>query len=156
MWSYEPLSEEAAEKERQFVLLEDGTYNFEVVSAEAKQSKTGNPMIELHLKIWDKDGKDHLVYDYLVGTSNMAWKLRHFCASIGLSKEYESGTFKPFQSEQKTGIAIISWQAGKQKPDGSFYKNKNVVEDYILNMKGEIKDNVESPPNELVDSDIPF
>ena len=77
-FTYEPITAEQVEKERQYPLLDPGIYNFQVIESTFKTSSTGNPMIVLKLMIWDKNGKEFIVFDYLVGTNGMAWKTRHF------------------------------------------------------------------------------
>jgi hypothetical protein len=59
-------------------ILPDGTYDFEVESAILKNSKNGNEMIELQLRV-----KDNLVYDYLVFDQNAAFRIDQFRRSIG-------------------------------------------------------------------------
>ena len=51
MFKFEPKSEEELTD-----LLEEGAGKFEVTGAKAKESKAGNPMIELTLKVWDGKG----------------------------------------------------------------------------------------------------
>jgi len=47
-------------------LLHEGTYQFVVTKAEDAMSKSNNEMIKLTLKIMDKAGREHTVYDYLL------------------------------------------------------------------------------------------
>lgn len=158
-FSYQPLTEQEAMKERNsFLLLDDGIYEFTVAKATAKESKSGNPMIELALTVWDNLGKEHFVYDYLVGTNNMVWKVRHFCDSIGLTKEFEDGKFNEILAQGKSGKAQIGFQKGKQKEDGTTYRDKNIVEDYISKDGTSIETPVkkESKSTTLIDDDIPF
>lgn len=142
-FSYNPMSKDEAEKSRQFPLLEPGIYNFQVLKAEYRLSnpkfdKKGeplprNPMIELILLIWDNNGKEFNVYDYLINSEKMEWKTRHFCDSVGLEKEYEAKQFNEHLCEGRSGKASIIIQAGQKKPNSSeFYKDKNSVEDYLL------------------------
>jgi len=139
-FSYIPFSEEEVQRERK-TLVEDGAYPFKVNRVISKMSrpkpgKESNPMLELHLTLWDEKGKEIYVYDYLPNTKNMAWKHRHFCASIGLIREYEAGKFEPWLAEGKHGIANIKQQAGQPKEGGGSYPDKNVVEDYVVTEKG--------------------
>ena len=39
-----------------FKLLENGEYNFQVISAVSKISKNGNPMIKININVHDSDG----------------------------------------------------------------------------------------------------
>lgn len=146
-FTYQPISEAEAEKARGYSLLDHGMYEFHVMKAEGRPSKTNNPMIELVLNVLDKEGKEHVIFDYLVATEKMNWKIRHFCRAVGLEKEYDEGKFNELLCAGRGGHAMISKQAGKQKPDGSFYKDKNVVDDYVVPLVDDKK---------FVDSDVPF
>jgi hypothetical protein len=57
-----------------------------VVSAEKTFSSNGNPMIKVRL---DLQGADGSVFDNLVISDKMMWKLVSFFESIGLKKEGE-------------------------------------------------------------------
>ena len=132
LFDYEPLTEEQARKDREFPLLRDSEYMFEVWDAKVETSHAGNPQVVVKLKI-NYEGRDYVVYDYLVNTERMRWKTRHFCLSLGLENEYNNKTFLD-HCIGKTGDAKIKTQKGKLRPDGqSFYPDKNVVEDYVYN-----------------------
>lgn len=157
-FSYPILTEEEAQNER-FTLIDDGIYDFEVASATAKMSKPkpgkeSNPMIELSLRVWDKNGKERLIFDYLVGSKNMAWKTRHFCEAVGLSKEYEAGSFNETICERRCGKVSVGFRAPQPKEGGGVYPAKNVVEDYISTE--ESKKNKPSNNDFEDDKDIPF
>jgi hypothetical protein len=124
-------------------LLHPGLYKYEVINAKERTSKTGNPMIELTLKVYDDKGRMFLINDYLL--ESMQFKLIHFAKSNNLFNEYESGEIKDFHCLNKKGTVEIDIQSGKEKPDGTFYNDKNVVKDYIC------KEN-----DNFVDSEIPF
>lgn len=76
----------AKAEEREFQLPPIGDYNFIVVSAEKTFSSNGNPMINVRL---DLQGADGSVFDNLVISDNMMWKLVTFFESIGLKKKGE-------------------------------------------------------------------
>jgi len=159
-YSYQPLTEEQCTKERGFELLDAGVYNFEVLTADYKMSATGNPMIALKLRVWGNDGKEHLVYDYLVATSKMMWKTKHFCDSVGLDKIYASSNFNESLCPGKSGKALISLKTGNKKPDGTSYPDKNAVDDYVMTDKGSVKYVSGEQPNFdrplTKDDDLPF
>jgi hypothetical protein len=156
MFAYSPMTEKECNEERGFKLLDEGVYDFEVLTANFRNSKSGNPMIELKLRVWGNDGKDYLVFDYLVATSKMMWKTKHFCDSVGLSKEYEASKFSEELCPGKCGKASITYQVGSQKPGGGYYPDKNSVSDYVVTDKGSVK--YESPKANVIDDDedIPF
>lgn len=92
-------------------------------------------MIVLQLVVWGNDGKEHFVYDNLVGSKNMEWKTRRFCECVGLLKEYESKTFNENLCEGRSGKVQIIQQKGQPKEGGGFHKDKNAVEDYIVTLE---------------------
>ena len=73
-------------EEREFQLPPIGDYNFIVVSAEKTFSSNGNPMIKVRL---DLQGADGSVFDNLVISDKMMWKLISFFESIGLKQKGE-------------------------------------------------------------------
>ncbi len=154
-FSYEPMTEEQCEKERQFPLLEPGIYNFTVNKAEYKRSHKGTPMIELNLTIWDEHGKEYHVFDYLIATPKMEWKTRHFCDSIGLTKEYDDKKFNEHLCVNRSGKAEVIFQKGKAKDGGGFYKDKNAIEDYVMTDQGAQKQTTANV-DDFKDDSIPF
>jgi hypothetical protein len=171
MFTFEPWSEEQAmsEKQKPFALLPDGIYNFEVLEAKARTSGNGNPMIEMKLQVWDTEtNQENRVFEYLLTTPFMRWKVKHFCDAVGLQSEYESGSLDPDLCVGKTGFAKISIKRGEAKkaPYDGFYPDKNVVDDYVLDSKGTVKFETggvavkplakEKVGSEKFDDDIPF
>lgn len=73
-------------EEREFSLPPIGEYNFMVMSAEKTFSSNDNPMIKVRL---DLQGADGSVFDNLVISDKMMWKLVSFFESIGLKKKGE-------------------------------------------------------------------
>lgn len=76
---YQYKSPEDLEAERP--QLSVGKANFEIVGAEDAVSKSGNEMIKLSVKVWDKDGNSGVLFDYL--PCNVAFKIRSLCLAIG-------------------------------------------------------------------------
>ena len=70
---------------------EPGVYDFTIQEARETDSRQGNPMIELRLKIMRPDGRERTVFDYLVFTEGMQYRIRHCFEAIGLDALYESG-----------------------------------------------------------------
>jgi hypothetical protein len=156
-WDYEPVTEEQIEAERSYPLLEDGVYNFQVLVAKEKLSSTGNAMIALELLVWNHDGKEFKVFDNLMAMKNMQWKAKHFCDTTGLAKEYAAKEFNADMALGKTGKVSIITQVGKPKGDGTNYKDKNAVEDYVLTDKGATRSDAAQPaPKDEFSDDIPF
>lgn len=140
MFTYQPLSEQQCNEAR-YQLLKDGIYESVVKKAEYQESSTGKPMFKLALDVFDHNGTVFFITDYLVFTPQMMFKIRHFCDSAGLQKEYESGNFCHADlATQRNVFVKIKTQKGKEIPEeklngkskGSVYPDKNVVDDYVL------------------------
>ena len=157
-YSFHPFTEEEL---NQINLVEDGEYEFEVLRSDRRTSRAGNPMAELQIRYFDKNGIAHTVFDYLVFSSvplNIK-KVKHFCDATGLQEEYKQGSI-PEELGGLSGKFKITTQEGQEipedklqgKPKGSKYPSKNVVEDYIG--KKEIQKNVEK--DTFISDDLPF
>jgi hypothetical protein len=145
-YNFQPMSEEELNKPDD--LIADGIYNFEVIKSMRKTSRNGNPMAELHLKFWDKDGAVHTVTDYLVFSSvkfNIR-KIKHFCDAVGLQDSFLKGEL-PEEFGGYAGKLSLVTQEGQEIPEdklkgkrpGSKYPDKNVVEDYVMTDQGAVK-----------------
>jgi hypothetical protein len=141
--------------------LDEGIYNFEVTEAKDRVSKNGNDMIEVKLKVWSKEGKEHIVFDYLLEA--MAFKLKHFADTAGLAAKYEAGELSADDCLGKCGKVEIFLQPGNMRPEGGYYPDKNSVKDYVMTDKGATKvlteallRNIGKPKEEFIDSDLPF
>lgn len=148
MFEFPPLSD-----------IEPGVYDFQVLKAEQKRSKSGNQMIELTLAVWDANGVQRHIFDYLVSMPSMVYKIKHFCDTVGLTKEYLAGCLNVNDCVDKCGKAEIIIQKGNQKPDGSYYPDKNAVKDYVVTDKDAVKADLVKPNNngsEFKDDDLPF
>jgi len=166
MFTFTPMTDEEIEKAG---LLESGRYNFEVMKAERQTSQKGNPMAKMMLKVWDKVGGTHIVYDYLVFSSvamNMR-KISHFCQSVGLYEEYQRGAL-PEDLAHYCGEIEIGVEEGKEipldklngKPAGTKYPAKNNVVDYLVcSTQTKKSDNLASKENAeapFFNDSIPF
>lgn len=137
-----------------FDLLDPGVYDFEVTKCARRTSKSGNPMAELQLCIWNKEGKTSFIFDYLVFSDinlNIR-KVKHFCDAVGLSEAYKAGNL-PEDLVGKGGKADLGIQEEIPNPKGGIYPKKNVVVDYVMTDKGAIKVQTGS---DFIDSDVPF
>lgn len=118
----------AAKTEKQLSeegLMPEGIYPFDVMSAEAKKSKKGNDMIEMELRVYADDGREHKLLDWLMPV--MGFKLFHFCAYTGLSRQYENGTLNAEDCIGKSGYVKIVIQPDKEKK----FPDRNSVKDYV-------------------------
>ncbi len=139
-------------------LMDEGIYPCQVEHATDKISKSGNEMIELKLRIWDANGRERLIFDYLL--PQMAKKLKHFAVNAGLQEKYDNGTILADDCVGKTMAVELFVQLGKPKPDGSGdYPAKNSVRDYCGSSSSSApKETEKSVDNShpSFDDDIPF
>ncbi len=106
-------------------LIEKGKYQFEVTNAEDTQSKSGNDMIKLTLTVWDNEGRQHTVFDYLLEA--FPKKLKHFAKHLGLITKYEAGELLADDCIGKCGTLDLTIQEDKLRK----YPPRNSVADYI-------------------------
>lgn len=117
-------------------LVDAGCYDFTVDKATRKVSKSGNPMCELQLTVWDIEGKPHVIFDYLVFSAiplNIR-KVKHFCMTVGLLDEYNKGAL-PEDLTGRSGKVEIGIKDPQPKEGGGTYPKKNVVLDYLADQK---------------------
>lgn len=126
-------------------LLEPGEYDFEIIKAEDRRSKSGNEMIALTIKVWDHAGKERTVFDWLLDSELSHYKIKHFCFSVGLEDKYELGLLESNDCWGRKGILKLGIQKDKTKQ----YPDKNVVNDYIVDKESKSSE-------EFKDDDIPF
>jgi hypothetical protein len=158
MFNYTPVTLEEAMQDR-FQLLKEGIYDAVIESAQDRQSSTGNPMLDMTVTVYDENGKEHNVRDFLVFTKTMMWKVIHCAESAGILKLYEEGKFcsdsiQGCRVKVKIGIeegSIIPEDKLKSSPVGSKYPDKNKIEDYLS-----LETLTNSDKGELIDDDVPF
>lgn len=136
------------------LVFPEGFYDFEVIAAEDSISRNGNEMIKLELKIWDKRGKERIVYDYLLEL--MAFKFRNFCETTNLLDKYEKGELKAIDCKNKTGYVHVVIDPERPNPSGGFYPIKNSVKDYACKLKNNISNLQPLKIDDGLDQDIPF
>lgn len=129
-----------------FELFPVGEYDFDVIKAADVVSSKGNEMIKLELDIYAANGNKTRVFDYLLEA--LAYKLKHFCDCVGLSKAYEEGKLNAEMCMGKAGRCKL----GIQKDKNGEYPDKNVVNDYCIEKKPE-KNEMNFDIN---DANIPF
>lgn len=116
---------EAETKQESANLWEPGFYDFEIMTGTDKTSKSGNEMIELKVKIFNNEGEEKIVFDYLL--ESMAWKLRHASEACGLLAKYEKGELVGGDFEGCTGKLKLKIDRNKDQS----YPDKNAVTDYV-------------------------
>jgi hypothetical protein len=134
---FEPKSENELWEE---TLLPTGEYDFDVVSAEAKQSKAGNDMIALKLRVYPNDGgSPRTVKDWLM--AQMGFKLRHFCYATGLDASYDNGTLTDIDCNGVAGRLKLGIQESAE------FGKQNSVKDYVVpSMASDELPNEDPPP----------
>jgi len=121
--NFKPLSKQDAMASQ---LFPKGAYRFEVLEATDKESRAGNPMIELKLKVTDSRGVARFVTDYLL--EQWPIKLRHAAEACGLIDQYDAGELTGQNFVGKTGRVMLGIQKDKAKK----FPDKNVVLDYVV------------------------
>jgi hypothetical protein len=136
-------------------LLPAGLYDFEVITAEEKVSKSGNDMIALELKVYDAEGRTRFVRDWLLEA--FLRKLMAFCKETNLRGAYEAGTLKAGDLVGKSGKVEL---AIEEKGD---FPAKNTVKTYGSKASGTkssdplpAKFKPSAPQAEVMEDDIPF
>lgn len=130
-------------------LLPKGMYDFEIAEATEKQSKAGNDMVELVVRVYDNEGRSRKLFDWLVDSEGAAYKIRHFAEATGMLAEYEKGELRSHDMVGKTGRC----QVIIKKDKGGEYPDKNAISDYV---SGGAVSAPKPGPAPLVDDEIPF
>lgn len=115
LFTFDPSSSDAP--------LPRGRHEVEIVAGEARTSRAGNPMLDLTYRTLTRTG-DVFVKDYLVSTPRSRWKIKRFCAALGL--DFDSGRIDP-QTLIGRRLAV---EIGIEE-DGQG-RDRNVVNDYVL------------------------
>lgn len=131
-------------------LWPNGTYDFEIASAEEATSKAGNDMIKLRVKIFNDAGQSQTVFDYLM--ESVAYKLRHACEACGLLGDYEAGELNAEDFEGKSGTCKVN----VQKDKSGQYPDKNGITDYLAPKGGAVAKPPRAKAAANLDDDIPF
>ncbi len=161
MFAYQVMNEHEAMQER-FHLLKEGEYDAIITSSSDSQSKSGNPMMDMTVTVFDEEGREHPIRDFLVFTNTMMWKVIHFAESAGISKEYESGVLcseKAIDCRVRVKVTVeegneIPQDRLKGKALGSKYPDKNKIDDYVK--RDDQKSDVKHNDDPFEDDDIPF
>ena len=122
-----PMSQEEADKGGGFEPWPAGIYDFEVHEAADEMSKsTGREQMKLSLYVFNDAGQRRMVFDYLGTDEKSQWKVRHFCASVGLIAEYEKGELDAWDCTAKQGKLALNI-----RPARGEYAAQNQVKDYL-------------------------
>jgi hypothetical protein len=122
---FTPKSETELQDENPFTPWQSGVYDFEVTESEERTSKSGNEMIALTLKVYNRDSESRTVFDYLL--PSVLYKLKHAAEACGAGDKYERGELTSVDFYGKTGKLKLRVDPAK---DG--YAAKNAVQDYVV------------------------
>ena len=142
---FKPKSEEEDKKVKEFSLLPDGDYDFEVLGAEERFNTAGEPYIAMKLGVWDQGGRQQWVFSNLSASDVMLWKLRHFAGAVGIMDAYESGDINPANLISLGGKCKIY---SRKNSNGVL---RNEVKDYIprvskpVNFSKALKNGINQP-----------
>jgi hypothetical protein len=121
---YQPRREDEL---RSAMCLTPGDYDFEVVSAMEKVSKSGNDMIEMQLRVFCEDGSTRLIRDWLVPGSDLGdLKLNRFAHATGLEDLYFEGGLSGLACVGASGKVRLTIQADPK------YGDQSRVKDYVV------------------------
>ena len=168
---FKPKTDEEIQAEG---LWPEGKYGFEIIDQvsfgdnilETKDtvSKSGNDMIQIVVRVYNDNGQQTHVIDYLLEAFSK--KLKGAAYACGLGSQYESGQLEARDFIGKQGNLYLGIQKGRPKDDGSGnYPDRNTVTEYardeqtVTNDAGmQVSKNHSSvqEKQELVDDDIPF
>lgn len=127
--SDEQLNQEQTERLNKFVLPAGTVVDYEIKEAMNKVSKAGNDMIEIHVDVYNDKGDAIGIRDW-IGEWNIH-KLKRICEANGMLDRYEAGQVDDYDLVGKTGKAKLGIQKGTQKEDGSFYADRNNIQEYM-------------------------
>ena len=133
-----------ASEEREFTLLPVGEYEFIVAKFEKAISKAGSNMAVLTLDVQSDDGH-YPIFDRLVLTTKMQWKLSQFFECIGLQKKGEPLKKMPWSK-------IVGVEGRIKIAHDTYNGNTRAVVDKYLPPVGETK----KAKKEIEDDDLPF
>ena len=118
---FNPIREQANVEQE---LWENGQYEFEIIDATEKVSRSGNEMIELRVRISRPDGASRTISDYLL--AKQIGKLRNASAACGLLDKYQTGELSDENFVGKRGRLKL---AVEKSNNG--YPDHNVVAYYL-------------------------
>lgn len=130
-FKFTPKSEEELSS-----LLAEGDAGFEVIESEYKLSqKSGKPMFVLTLRVWDSNGEEGIIIDFITldETSKFVMrKLKHLCEATGMKQLYECGEIEASCFKDKSGKLRLGIQKDNTDKNGNPTAPRNCVWDYLV------------------------
>lgn len=160
---YAPKTDEQLEAERP--RLREGIIDWEIISTLLKDGEkinkdTGNlekyKYFELNIKVYDSNGTQGFVKEFLSNQPKMIWKLKQFCDAAALHNEYMNPPLECFMLNGKCGRGMGHFQKNKDPNYADQFKIKsfNIKEDEDK-AKPPLKQQSDSM-DKFEDEDIPF
>lgn len=155
-----PITSEQADEQSVGDPWPPGEYDFTVSEAvEGTSQASGNEQIKLTLHVFNRQGQQRTVFDYLSSAPKSQWKIRHFAETVGMVRQYETGEMPVHEMLGRPGRCKL-----RVKPADGQYSAQNAVNDYVKNYGAEqtIKTRPESSadrkkaPVRDFDDEIPF
>ena len=107
-------------------LFPPGVYGFEITEAsDDVAKKSGKDMIKLVLRVFDAEGRERTLYDYLL--ESMPHKLRHAAEACGLLDRYQTGDLLAWEFEGKIGNVKLTVRDNKERGT-----KENSIIDYVV------------------------
>lgn len=112
---FEPLTDEQIESQKKRLI--PGMADFEILDAKEKTSKSGNPMIEVILRVWDSEGTQGQLKDFL--PSNVQWKIKSILQAINKGDLYQTGNVTSLDLVMGCGKCMLGMEKSRdpQFPD---------------------------------------
>ena len=107
-------------------LLPKGIYDAEIIESEEAESKAGNPMIKINVRVFRPDGGSALIFDYLL--ASMPHKLRHCAYAVGFGGDYENGLLSAFDLIGRPCKVNVGISQDKNKE----FPMRNQINDYVV------------------------
>jgi hypothetical protein len=116
LFSFDPNTSDAP--------LPRGRQEVEIIAAQPRVSRAGNPMLDLTYRATGEGGDGEVILkDYLVSTPRSKWKIKRFCQALGL--DFEAGAIDPALVVGRRLTVEIGIEDDGQGRD------RNVVNDYV-------------------------
>lgn len=119
------LSEADAQRAAKRTLICVGWHDGRIIEAAEKRSKSGNDMIEIAVGVFDADGNERTIRDWLTNSKLGAARLRHCCDAVGALTRYEAGEITEADFAGNACQVRIGIEKGRGR-----YPDQNVVLDY--------------------------
>lgn len=110
--------------------IQPGNASFEIISNKDAISKSGKEMMVVSMKVWDANGTEGILNDYLL--PSVTWKLKNFLKSIKKEELADAGIIKENSLEGLSGTLRIKKEVNEK------YGTNMKVSDYINEEKKEV------------------